>query len=202
MALIEELGSGFADKVRSAQSTFRAVMDAMARPGTVQRITAWLDAPPPLTAATAAIALTLFDHDTTIWLDDAFASPSHIARWLRFHTSAQITAESRYANYALVGDPPTLPDFADFSLGSDEYPDRSTTLILQLETLTKGPALQLSGPGIKDSEMLRATGLPSDLAARLSHNQKIFPRGVDLILVAGDGVAALPRTTHVTPIEV
>ncbi len=201
MALIEELGSGFADKVRSAQSTFRAVMDAMARPGTVQRITAWLDAPPPLTAATAAIALTLFDHDTPIWLDDAFASSPHIARWLRFHTSAPITAESRYATYALICDPLALPDFANFSLGSDEYPDRSTTLILQLETLAKGPALQLTGPGIKDSEILRASCLPADLAGRLSQNQKIFPRGVDLILVASDGVAALPRTTRATPIE-
>jgi alpha-D-ribose 1-methylphosphonate 5-triphosphate synthase subunit PhnH len=201
MALIEELGSGFADKVRSAQWTFRAVMDAMARPGTVQRIAAWLDAPPPLTAATAAIALTLFDHDTTIWFDEAFVGSPHVAKWLRFHTSAPITTESRYATYALIGDPLALPDFAGFALGSDEYPDRSTTLILQLETLAKGPALRLTGPGIKDSEILRATSLPADLSVRLAQNQEMFPRGVDLILVAGDGVAALPRTTRITPIK-
>ena len=201
MALIEELGSGFADKVRSAQSTFRAVMDAMARPGTVQRIAAWLDAPPPLTAATAAIALTLFDHDTTIWLDGAFAGSPHVARWLRFHTSAPITTEARFATYALIGDPLALPDLDGFALGTDEYPDRSTTLILQLETLTKGPTLHLTGPGIKDSAILQATGLPTDLAAQRAQNQKIFPRGVDFLLVAGDGVAALPRTTRVTPIE-
>src|SRR5436305_3616520 len=146
MALIEELGSGFADKVRSAQSTFRAVMDAMARPGTVQRIAAWLDAPPPLTAATAAIALTLFDHDTTIWLDGAVAGSPHVARWLRFHTSASITPEARFATYALIGDPLVLAELDSFALGTDEYPDRSTTLVLQLETLTKGPALHLTGP--------------------------------------------------------
>src|SRR4029077_621203 len=127
MALIEELGSGFADKVRSAQSTFRAVMDAMARPGTVQRITAWLDAPKPLTSPAAAIALTLFDHDTTIWLDEPLSAASHVARWLRFHTSAPITAERRYATYALIGDPLALPDLETFALGSEEYPDRSTT---------------------------------------------------------------------------
>lgn len=201
MALIEELGSGFADKVRSAQSTFRAVMDAMARPGTAHRIETWLDAPPPLSAAAAAIALTLFDHDTTIWLDEALASSSHVARWLRFHTSAPITSEARFATYAMIGDPQTLPELETFALGTDEYPDRSTTLILQLETLAAGRELQLTGPGIEDSEILRATGLPADFAERLSRNQKIFPRGVDLILVAGDGVAALPRTTRVAPIE-
>jgi alpha-D-ribose 1-methylphosphonate 5-triphosphate synthase subunit PhnH len=201
MALIEELGSGFADKVRSAQSTFRAVMDAMARPGTTHRIVAWLDAPPPLTAAAAAIALTLFDHDTTIWLDETLAASSHIARWLRFHTSAPITREARFATYAMIGDPEALPDLETFALGTDEYPDRSTTLILQLETLAAGPELQLTGPGIKDSEILRATGLPADLVERLARNQKLFPRGVDLILVAGDGVAALPRTVRVAGME-
>jgi alpha-D-ribose 1-methylphosphonate 5-triphosphate synthase subunit PhnH len=201
MALIEELGSGFADKVRSAQSTFRAVMDAMARPGTVHRITAWLDAPKPLTAPAAAIALTLFDHDTTIWLDEALSAASHVARWLRFHTSAPVTTERRYATYVLIGDPLALPDLETFALGSEEYPDRSTTLILQLESLAAGPALRLTGPGIRDSEMLRVTGWPGDLADRLERNRKQFPRGVDLILAAGDSIAALPRTVRVASVE-
>jgi len=177
------------------------VMDAMARPGTVQRITSWLYAPKPLNSPAAAIALTLFDHDTTIWLDGAFAGSPHVARWLRFHTSAPITTEAQFATYALIGDPLALPDLDGFAVGTDEYPDRSTTLILQLETLTRGPALHLTGPGIKDSEILQAMSLPADLSARLAQNQKIFPRGVDLLLVAGDGVAAIPRTTRVTPIE-
>ena len=69
MTTIAELPAGFADKVLSAQSTFRSVMDAMARPGSVQRRSPRVGTPGPLMRGTAAIALTLFDHDTPIWLD-------------------------------------------------------------------------------------------------------------------------------------
>ena len=66
MTTFAELPAGFADKVRSAQSTFRSVMDAFARPGIVQRIVATSGMPAPMMRGTASIALTLFDHDTPI----------------------------------------------------------------------------------------------------------------------------------------
>ena len=73
MTTIAELPAGFADKVLSAQSTFRSVMDAMARPGTIQRIAVAAGTPSPLMRGAAAIALTLFDHDTPVWLDAAMS---------------------------------------------------------------------------------------------------------------------------------
>ncbi len=69
MTTVAELPAGFADKVLSAQATFRSVMDAMARPGTVQRVTATSGVPAAMMRGTAAIALTLLDHDTPVWLD-------------------------------------------------------------------------------------------------------------------------------------
>ncbi len=64
----------------SAQSTFRAVMDAMARPGSVQRIAAAAGAPAAMMRGTAAIALTLFDHDTPIWLDAPLSATPDVAQ--------------------------------------------------------------------------------------------------------------------------
>src|SRR3954463_4018953 len=109
MTTIAELPPGFADKVLSAQSTFRSVMDAMAHPGSVARIVAAAGTPPPLMRGTAAIALTLFDHDTPIWLDPAMSASSAVAKWLKFHTSAPVVQDSSIAGFALIGDGGALP---------------------------------------------------------------------------------------------
>ena len=196
MTTVAELPAGFADKVLSAQSTFRSVMDAMARPGSVQRIAAAAGAPHPMMRGTAAIALTLFDHDTPLWLDPPMCETSDVTKWLKFHTSAPVIADSSICSFALIGDAGALPDLDRFLFGSNEYPDRSTTLILQVESLTQGPTFELRGPGIDGTTVLQAAIQPSDLSERLAINAALFPRGIDVVLVAGDAIVAIPRTTR------
>ena len=78
----------------------------MARPGSVQRIAAVAGTPPPMMRGTAAIALTLFDHDTPVWLDARMSETPDVAKWLKFHTSAPVIADSSISSFALIGDPP------------------------------------------------------------------------------------------------
>ena len=78
---------GFADPVGEAQATFRAVLDAMARPGRLHRVGERLTAPAPLDPATAAVLLTLVDHETPLWLDAAAAAARD---WMAFHCGAMI----------------------------------------------------------------------------------------------------------------
>ena len=196
MTSVAELPAGFADKVLSAQSTFRSVMDAMARPGSVQRIASAAGAPDAMMRGTAAIALTLFDHDTPIWLDSVMSATPEVAKWLKFHTSAPVIADASIASFALVGDPENLPAHDRFAFGSNEYPDRSTTVILQVESLTNGPAVELRGPGIDGTATLRASIQPQDLFERLAMNATLFPRGIDVVLVHDDSIVAIPRTTR------
>jgi alpha-D-ribose 1-methylphosphonate 5-triphosphate synthase subunit PhnH len=196
MTTISEMPAGFADKVLSAQSTFRSLMDAMARPGTVQRVAASVGAPAGMMRGTAAIALTLFDHDTPIWLDLSMSATSEVARWLKFHTSAPVVADSSISHFALIGNASALPDLGRFSFGTNEYPDRSTTLILQVDSLAQGPAYELHGPGIDGAAILQAMVKPADLFERLAINATMFPRGIDVVLVHDDAIAAIPRTTR------
>ena len=196
MTTIAELPAGFADKVKSAQSTFRVVMEAMARPGSVQRVVATVGAPTPMMHGTAAIALTLFDHDTPIWLDAKMSETSEVAKWLKFHTSAPVVADNSICSFALIGDAGALPDLSHFALGTNEYPDRSTTLVLQVKDLKRGEVYELRGPGIDGSAQLQAIIEPNNLFERLTVNGSLFPRGIDVVLVADDAIVAIPRTTR------
>jgi len=192
---------GFADPVTSAQSTFRAVLDAAARPGSLQIITAQVLPPAPLSPGAAALALTLCDQDTPVWLDEALRANPAVADWLRFHCGTRIVEEPSGASFAFAARPAQLPPFEQFNLGSDAYPDRSTTIVLQVESFDAGPALALTGPGIRGEASLRAAPLPAEFAERLIANRSAFPRGVDLLLVAADRVAALPRSVRLLNAE-
>ncbi len=134
-------------------------------------------APAAMMRGTAAIALTLFDHDTPLWLDPRMSGTPDVGKWLKFHTSAPIIADCSICSFALVGDARALPPLDRFAFGTDEYPDRSTTLILQVESLSRGPVYELRGPGIDGTAVLRATIQPEDLFERLAVNATLFPRG-------------------------
>jgi alpha-D-ribose 1-methylphosphonate 5-triphosphate synthase subunit PhnH len=189
------LAPGFADPVLSAQATFRAVMDAMAHPGRVYAIEERLSAPPPLSRAAAAIALALCDQDTPVWLDAGLAE-ADVAYWLRFHTGAPVVEAPAGAAFAILSDPEQAPPFEAFAQGTPEYPNRSATLILQVESVQEGPALVLSGPGVKGCATLRARPQPPDFRDRLAANGALFPRGVDLLLVTDAAVVGLPRSVR------
>jgi alpha-D-ribose 1-methylphosphonate 5-triphosphate synthase subunit PhnH len=181
------------------QTVFRAVMDAMAHPGRVNLLAAapaeWLA---PLNAGAAAVALCLADFETPLWLDEA-ARDSDAAAWLRFHTGARIVGDPREAAFAFVTDTRNAPDFQAFAPGSLDYPDRSTTFILQVEAFGGGATRTLAGPGIKDTATFSASPLPGDFDARLAANHALAPRGADFIFVSSSAVAALPRSTRLVP---
>jgi len=178
---------GFADPVLDAQAGFRAVLEAMSRPGRVQRIAPPPEVPPGLSPAAAAVLLTLVDSATPLRL----AAGADAAAWVRFHCGCPLVT----GGAAFVLDPGAA--LLDLDAGTEEEPERGATLILEVASLDEGTGWRLTGPGIRDSHRLRVGGAPSGFVADWMRNRARFPRGVDAILCAGTQVAALPRTVAI-----
>jgi alpha-D-ribose 1-methylphosphonate 5-triphosphate synthase subunit PhnH len=193
------LAPAFDDPALASQAVFRTVMEAIARPGLARPLSSKLEVPSPLAKTAAAVALTLLDYETPFWLDQGLAAAGEVASWFEFHAGAPLTTDSARATFGFISDPAAMPPFDAFSQGSLEYPDRSTTLVVQVASFDHGDALKLSGPGIAGTRSFSAQPLPPDFQLRLIANREMFPRGIDLILVTQDAVAALPRSIRVVP---
>lgn len=193
-------GGGFADPVMDAQVTFRAVMQALAEPGTLQTLPettlAALEPPSGLSRGAAAILLALADFETPVHLGE---NTRDIAAYLRFHAGCPIVDEPAKSSFAHVADGAALDDLTRYALGTLEYPDRSTTLVIEVESLTEGLALTLAGPGIATTRTIRLAPIHPNLAGQLADNNALFPQGVDLLFTDGRAVIGLPRSTRVTP---
>jgi len=106
---------------------------------------------------------------------------------------------SNHAVLPCIGDARALPGLDRFAFGSNEYPDRSTTLILQVEEPDARSGIRIApGPVSTVSPSCRPRSKPTDLFKRLAINQALFPRGIDVMLVHDDTIVAIPRTTRLS----
>lgn len=184
---MQAVSGGFADAPIDGAAAFRAAMSAMARPGRIERVTG--AAPPaPVSVAAGALLLTLCDTDTPLHLAGRVDTGA-VRAWIAFHTGAPLVSRSEAA-FALGSWEALLP-LESYRQGEPEYPDRSATLIVEMDRLDAAGAT-LEGPGIETQARL---DLPDPAALR--HNHARFPLGLDFFFTCGDRLAALPRSTNV-----
>lgn len=185
---VSSLDGGFDNRETDAAFAFRSLLNVMAKPGTIQSISGGA-APAPLSKAASTLLLTLCDADTPIYLAGKYAN-SAIKEWIAFHIGAPL-CERKDAQFA-VGTLDELLPLSDYPIGTAEYPDRSSTMIVEVEGLENLGAT-LSGPGIKNTAQL---SLPGELILYQNNNAH-FPLGLDFLFTSGSQVAALPRSTKV-----
>ena len=183
------------DAAFGTQRTFRALLDAMSRPGRIISIEFPEKCPAALEPAAAAISLCVFDHDTEICLGDGVAGVE-VFDFLKFNCGCPITKSTMLSDFAIVSSLSGLPGLTQFKQGSDEFPERSTTLIAQVPDLEAGAAICLTGPGIETESSLRVAGIPDYFWRERRGQNEIFPRGVDIVFACGDRIVALPRSTR------
>lgn len=182
------LAGGFSDPAVQSAHAFRSIMEAMARPGTIQDIRGAVP-PAPLSPAAGSALLTLCDGDTPIYLAGD-ADRDDVRAWLSFHTGAPLTGPSHCM--VALGSWGSLAPLSSYPIGTSEYPDRSATLIVECTKLVASGAT-LQGPGIQSEASL---SLPSIRAFQDNHS--LFPLGLDFLLTCENQLAALPRSTEVS----
>lgn len=188
------LAPGFADPVRGQQSAFRAIMDALARPGRIVPFRGPLDDAGPLGTNAAAIALTLLDFEVRYHLAASLVgAETHIT----FHTGSQRAGMPAEADFAFLDLRVDALDLAGFAQGVPDYPDRSTTIIALCGSLSGGEELNLRGPGIAGVQRIAPRDLPANFVAQWHDNAMRMPLGIDLVLVAEEGLLGLPRSTRI-----
>lgn len=192
------LDGGFANPVLQSQAVFRAIMDALAKPGTVQKVSTLATVGGAFGAELRSVLLSICDHDTNIWLDDLLRADAAVLEFVNFHTGAPVVREPGRAMFAFATGAAHLPRLDQFNLGTQEYPDRSTTIVLAVPALDGGAELITRGPGIKGQGHISPLGLPEDFVSQWAANRELFPRGIDLLLVADGAVMGLPRSTRIT----
>lgn len=177
---------GFENAPLQAATGFRAALNALAHPGQIHDISG-AAAPAPMSEAAATLLLTLCDPETPLYL--AGAHDCQIVRdWITFHIGAPLVGPEQAA--FAVGTWAAMP-VPQFPIGTAEYPDRSTTLIVEMAAL-EHQGTRLTGPGIKDSTEF---ALPE--TAAFARNAALYPLGLDFYFTAGAQLAGLPRSTQI-----
>ena len=198
---LQQVRPAFRDTALGSQAVFRTALGALSHPGRISEMPAVTELPRHGHGAAAALLLALVDSDCSVWLSPAL-SHTDAASWLRFHTGCAWAANPASARFLWIAEGDAMPALSSLALGSDEYPDQSATVVIEVPALRDTPhadaaSLCLQGPGIATTQALSVSGLPKDFVAQWGANYGVFPRGVDLFLVSASHVAGLPRSTRI-----
>lgn len=175
------------DPVSDTQACFRALVDAMSRPGTVHET--------PVGPADHAVLATLVDHEVTV------CTPDSNIRTALANEGRYTEAPAEKADIVHEPDPPGV-DCTSLSRGSLKEPGDGATIVYRLDDIetekerSNWTQVTVSGPGVPGKRQLALDGFPVREARRLATAQSSYPRGVDAVLATEDWLAALPRSVE------
>lgn len=192
---LSRMKPGFSDPIMDAQAVFRKVLESISYPGRIIQLKADIEYPEPLNMSSAAVFLALADFSTPVWTD-SFGS-SETSSWLKFHCCADIVSNPHESLFSVITDIESMPDLSSFNYGTDQKPELSTTLIIQVSGLGWKNGRKITGPGIQRPLSLNIDGLPEKFWVQRKLMENVFPKGLDIFFTCGDSLVALPRTTSV-----
>lgn len=202
---LSKVGAGFNDPVNDSQQIFRNSLQALSHPGEIVELTIHAEIPKQTQPSAAAMLLSLLDADSRLWTTPAIAA-SDAAHWIVFHTNCTLVTNPAEADFAWIESIEDLPELSSFNQGTDEYPELSTTCLINIPGFESDADTQQSitmqGPGIAETSQISLHSVSFiDIQHFLNQsrtNNLLFPKGVDVFLCAPNQIAGLPRTTHLS----
>ncbi|WP_408008178.1 phosphonate C-P lyase system protein PhnH [Pseudalkalibacillus sp. A8] len=190
------------DMIHGTQEIFRKLLDSMSRPGKVNNIhdaVQFIESVEGLSQAMTGIAFTLIDREASFHIISKRRSEViQYLRWTTFAKHEDITKVS----YVFIHEPLDEKEIYDVmsqvNRGTLENPHESATIIINVDRLSNGKKLLLSGPGIDGTKECFIEGLPAAWITERERVNKEYPIGVDFIFVTQSGdLTAIPRTTTI-----
>jgi alpha-D-ribose 1-methylphosphonate 5-triphosphate synthase subunit PhnH len=199
--LLTHLSPGFEDVERDSQVIFRQVMQSFSRPGLLVDLSPRIQCDPTSEpSVSGAILLALLQSGSTLHLPAGEAS-AHWGRFLKFHTSCELITEAQHAHFIWAPSPRDIPRLESCALGSAEFPEHCTTLIIDVPEIlcsrAPAPGRLWQGPGIEDPLYVQVKGVDEAFWTQRQALRELYPCGVDVIFCASTQMISLPRSTRV-----
>lgn len=179
--------------VHNTQKHYRELVDLFSRPGEVRIST--FDTPNFTNFSDAALAtvLTLFDNEITFYTTDQKNSDE-----FQTLTGGECVPEISDADYIVIkAHELTEEILKTLKTGTLGSPEKSATLIVEVDSIGEGRKYALKGPGIKTVNEIEMTFEAKWMEIRTALCSE-FPLGIDLVLIDGHNqLTVIPRTTKV-----
>lgn len=167
-------------------TVFRAVLEALSRPGKVVDLPAGVaTSVPPAVVPVLALA----DLDVAVATLEA-GDESTWASSIRSVTGCRVAAATD-ADMIVAVRPPTADEVASLRVGTAHAPERGARLFVLCAAITEGSAeagttIRVQGPGASAGRTITVTGVDADAIRALADANRAFPAGVDTWLITGD----------------
>jgi alpha-D-ribose 1-methylphosphonate 5-triphosphate synthase subunit PhnH len=182
-------------KIDRNQGTFRELMNAFARPGSLAAIT------PSSAGLLMDVLDVLLDHEVSFCV---FGKNKELMEPEITAVTGSRAADIVSADFVIFAAGDTGDELYKVKRGSLEYPDKGATVIYYgaaLDESKKSADHSFKGPGIAAGAGFTAPGIPAGELKKLSEINSEYPLGVDTIIISEKHLLCIPRSSKITEVK-
>ncbi|MCK1976186.1 phosphonate C-P lyase system protein PhnH [Jeotgalicoccus huakuii] len=179
--------------VHTTQAVYRQLVNITSRPGHIELIEEEVKNYSDFSNATLLTTMTLFDNEISFITPDG-----GMDKEIKVLTGATSIDSLKETDFIVLKATDLKEEyFTETAHGVLISPEKSVTLIIEVDSVTSGQSYTFSGPGIKDETKVNIT-LEHEWISLRNEVCKEFPLGLDIILTDKENQAMMiPRTTKV-----